>query len=541
MAVGPFTPGFVADQGLANQLSEIGVSLLMFGVGLHFSIKDLLAVRNIAIPGAVAQIVVATCLGAILGRMWGWEWGAGVVFGLSLSVASTVVLLRALAERNQLETVNGKVAVGWLIVEDLATVLALVALPVFAIRDVGTEAASTAGSPLLTILLTLGKVGLFVVAMLILGKKVIPRILGNVARTGIRELFTLGVLALALGIAFGSAALFGVSPALGAFFAGVVIAESDLSHQAGAETLPLQEVFAVLFFVSVGMLFDPNILVAEPLMVLATLFTIMIGKSLASAAIVLLFGYPINTALMISASLAQIGEFSFILVALGIHLGLVPQEALSIIVASAIFSIGINPVIFSTIEPIDRWLRRRSRILEMLERKARIEEVVGRKDGLLDLKDHVVMIGYGRVGETVGRALDKHGTRYVVVELDRQVIDRLRSLGIPAIFGNATRPGILGHTNLPQAKLLIIAAPGRTHAREVIEIAKKNNPEIEVCIRTHTYSDFEYFKSQGIERIVMGEHELALQMSRFTLDALGMEEKEAEETVESLRSVVGRA
>lgn len=531
MAVGPFMPGFVADQSLAGQLSEIGVSLLMFGVGLHFSIKDLLAVRKIAIPGAVAQIVVATLMGAVLGRMWGWNWGAGIVFGLSLSVASTVVLLRALGERRQLETVNGKIAVGWLIVEDLATVLALVALPVFAVK----EGAGNEGSPAMTILLTFGKVAAFVLVMLVAGKQLIPRLLGRAARTGLRELFTLGVLALALGIAFGSAALFGVSPALGAFFAGVVIAESDLSHHAGAETLPFQEVFAVLFFVAVGMLFDPSILVDEPLMVVATLFTIMVGKSLASAAIVLLFRYPVGTALTISASLAQIGEFSFILIAMAVNLGLVPPMALSVIVAAAILSIALNPIIFTTVEPIDRWLRQRVRILDVLERKARIEEVVGERSGHLDLHDHVVMIGYGRVGKTVGQALTQHGIPYAVVELDRMVIDALRREGVPAVFGDATRPGILGHAALASARLLIVATPGRSQAREIVEHARKIKPDIEVCIRTHSFPDWQYFESLGIRRIVMGEHELALQMSLNALEALGIEEETAEETVDGLR------
>jgi CPA2 family monovalent cation:H+ antiporter-2 len=349
VAIGPYTPGFVADAELASQLAEVGVILLMFGVGLHFSTSDLLAVRGIAIPGAIGQIALATLLGIGLSALWGWSLGAGLVFGLSLSVASTVVLLKALEERNLVDSVNGRIAVGWLIVEDLAMVLTLVLLPAFAGLLGGKAAAGTAGSGtavLLDLVVTLAKVGAFAALALGLGPKVVPWILARVARTGSRELFTLSVLAVALGIAYGSAELFGVSFALGAFFAGVVLSESSFSHRAAADSLPLQDAFSVLFFISVGMLFDPTILMRKPGEVIAVVGLIVLGKSLIAFAVVLVLRYPIGTGLTVSASLAQIGEFSFILIALGISAGLVPPEGRDLIVAGALFSIMLSPLVF---------------------------------------------------------------------------------------------------------------------------------------------------------------------------------------------------
>ena len=355
VALGPFTPGFVADAQLAPQLAEIGVILLMFGVGIHFSLRDLLAVRRIAVPGAVAQIAAATLLGAGLGRFWGWSWGAGLVFGLSLSVASTVVLLRALEERNASGSPEGRIAIGWLIVEDLAMVLALVLLPAAAPHG----ASSTPGGLVGLLGVTLAKVGAFVALMAFVGRRAVPWLLERVAATGSRELFTLAVLAVALGIAVGAAFLFGVSFALGAFLAGMVINESELSHEAATNALPLRDAFAVLFFVSVGMLVDPTILLSAPLQVLAVVGIVVVGKSLAALAIVLAFGHPPRTALTIAASLGQIGEFSFILAALGVSLGLLPAEARSLILAGALLSITLNPLLFGAIDSVDRWVLRR--------------------------------------------------------------------------------------------------------------------------------------------------------------------------------------
>ncbi|GIK96606.1 MAG: hypothetical protein BroJett029_08150 [Alphaproteobacteria bacterium] len=356
IALGPFTPGLTADAALAGQLAEIGIILLMFGVGLHFSTADLMAVRWVAVPGAVAQIAVATAIGTAMAMTWGWSLGAGLVLGLSLSVASTVVLLRALDERNAVDSVNGRIAVGWLIVEDLAMVLALVLLPAFAEVLGGHAEHGPSENLLVTLLLTLGKVVLFVAIVLAIGPRVVPWLLAQVARLGSRELFTLSVLAIALGIAYGSAKLFGVSFALGAFFAGVVLSESRFSHKAAAESLPLQDAFAVLFFVSVGMLFDPSVLLREPLEVVAVLLLVLIGKSLAALLIVLAIGYPLTTAVTVSASLAQIGEFSFILAALGVTLGLLPVEGRDLILAAALLSITCNPLVFAAVNPILAWM-----------------------------------------------------------------------------------------------------------------------------------------------------------------------------------------
>ena len=356
---GPSSPIFVGDVDLAGQFAEVGVILLMFGVGLHFSVSDLLAVRGIAVPGAVGQIVLATALGAAVAMSWGWSLGGGLVLGLALSVASTVVLLRALDQRNGLETANGRIAVGWLIVEDLAMVLTLVVLPLAAPMLGGHASHDSSENPILTLVVTLAKVAAFVSLIMIVGRRAIPWLLGHVARTGSRELFTLAVLATALGIAFGSAVLFGVSFALGAFFAGLVLSGSDLSHRAAAESLPLQDAFAVLFFVSVGMLFDPSVVVRDPGAVIAVLLVILLGKSLVAFAIVLVLGYPITTAVTVSASLAQIGEFSFILVGLGMHLGLLPAEGRDLVLAGALLSITLNPVAFACVDPLAGWLRKR--------------------------------------------------------------------------------------------------------------------------------------------------------------------------------------
>ena len=411
VAVGPFSPGFVADTNLAGQLAEIGVILLMFGVGLHFSFPDLLAVRKIALPGAAAQIAVATALGAIVAHFWNWSWGGALVFGLSLSVASTVVLLRALEERGQLDSSEGRIAVGWLIVEDLAMVLALVLLPAIAAPAAGAAQEAGAGSLALAIALTLGKVVVFVAFMFLIGRRAVPWLLAQVARVGSRELFTLCILAVALGIALGAAALFGVSFALGAFFAGVVVSESDLSHRVASDALPLQDAFAVLFFVSVGMLLNPAVLVQRPLQVLLVLLIIVVGKAVAAFGIVLAFRHPVRTALTISASLAQIGEFSFILVGLGISLHLLPVDARDLVLAGAILSITLNPLLFSAIEPLARWLNARPRLLEALERPptgalAAIAELTQPA-----LANHAVIVGYGRVGERSARRWPRPGFR----------------------------------------------------------------------------------------------------------------------------------
>lgn len=540
VAVGPHTPGFVADTELALQLAEIGVILLMFGVGLHFSIKDLWVVRGIAVPGAVAQIATATAIGAVLAHFFGWSLGAGLVFGLALSVASTVVLLRALAERRALDTANGQIAVGWLIVEDLAMVLTLVLLP--SLSSVLADGTAASGSPTawndiaLSLAVTLGKVAIFVLLVLVVGRRLIPRLLAMVARAGSRELFTLSVLAIALGIAYVAVDLFGVSFALGAFFAGIVLSESDLSHQAAADMLPLQDAFAVLFFISVGMLFDPSILLQFPWSVAAVVLVIIFGKSIAAFAIVLALGRPVATASTVSASLAQIGEFSFILAALGVTLGLLPEAGKDFIIAGALLSITLNPFVFSTFDRLTAWLQRRPGLLRRLERRdlgANVATSEGRTLG--QMRDHAVIIGCGRVGEAIARALNVWELPFVVVERDRQLVEHLRTHGMHVVFGDATAPGILTVAGIDRARLLIIATAEASAARQMLNLARKANPEIDTVVRTHSEVELAHLEQEGIGLAVLAERELALGMMGYALRSLGLSEGEARLFVQSSR------
>ncbi len=551
--VGPYTPGFVGDSNLTAQLAEIGVILLMFGVGLHFSFKDLMAVRSIALPGAVVQIAAATAMGIGLALAWGWTLGQGLVFGLALSVASTVVLLRALEERGLLDTDNGRIAVGWLIVEDLAMVLTLVVLPALApslggeARGLGHGTAHAltdlvaqlvgpdrAQSLALTVALTLAKVAVFAALMLVGGRRFVPWLLDQAARTGSRELFTLAVLALALGIAFGSAELFGVSFALGAFFAGMVLAESDLSHKAAADSLPLQDAFAVLFFVSVGMLFDPGILVRAPLSVLAVLGVIMVGKSLAAVAIVLAFRHPLGTALTIAASLAQIGEFSFILVSLGLSLKLLPEEGRNLILGGALLSITLNPLFFALAARIEQAFADRPELAARFEREGVVDVAVSGGEPLR--RDHVVIVGFGRVGSSIGATLETWDLPYVVVERDRRRVLALRAAGTQAVFGDATAPGILEAAGIGTARLLVVATPDAHQARRLVEAARAANPGIDTVVRTHSEAERRHLEEDGVGLVLMGERELALGMSFYALRSLGVREGEARVFIDTARA-----
>jgi len=522
IAVGPFTPGYVADSGIAQQLAEVGVILLMFGVGLHFSVRDLWAVRTIALPGAVAQIGVATAIGAVMAALWGWSLASGLVFGLALSVASTVVLLRSLEERDAVQTLNGRIAVGWLIVEDLAMVVALVLLPVLATAAAPSATGATpgVGEILAMIGTTLAKVALFIAVVLFGGRRVVPWILDQVARLGSREMFTLSVLALALGIAYLSSTLFGVSFALGAFFAGVVMSESDLSQQAAADSLPLKEAFAVLFFVSVGMLFDPAILLREPLAVISVLLVIIVGKSLAAFGIVLLFRYPVSTALMVSASLAQIGEFSFILVAQGLALGLLPPEGQDYVLAGALLSIALNPAVVSAMIRVERWLLARPGMLSRLERQGQ-DRLSGLPEGDEGpaVADHAVIVGFGRVGRMVARALDERGIPYVVVEHNRPLVERLRAEGLAAISGDASVPGVLEKAHIERARLLVAAVPDGFQVRQIVAIGRAACPGLDIVARTHCESEQSHLERLGVGKAVMGEHQLALAMTDYALAA----------------------
>lgn len=515
--LGPFTPGFVADAGLSAQLAEIGVILLMFGVGLHFSLDDLLAVRKIALPGAVAQIGAATAMGLGISYLWGWSLGAGIVFGLALSVASTVVLLKALEARGVLESMNGRIAVGWLVVEDLVMVLVLVLLPPLA-GWLGSDAVIGDRSLLTTLAWTLGQVAAFVALMLVVGRRLFPWILWQVARTGSRELFTLCVIAAALGIAYGSAALFGVSFALGAFFAGMVLRESSLSHRAAEESLPLRDAFSVLFFVSVGMLFDPMMLINEPLRVLVVVAIIILGKTLAAFLIVIAFRYPLNTALTVSASLAQIGEFSFILAGLGVSLKLLPVEGQNLILAGAVISIALNPLVFSAIEPLQKWIRAHSKLaLEMERRDDPLAELPMTTDQNL-LTGHVLVVGYGRVGRRISDALVEHGISVVVAEQNREAVEQLRKKNIPAVSGDAADPAVLIQAHVTRARILVIAMPDSARAHKMIETARMLNPQIDIIVRTHSDEEAELLRRDMPGKVFMGEHELALGMTRYVIE-----------------------
>jgi len=519
IVIGPATPGFVADVHLASQLSEIGVMLLMFGVGLHFSLDDLLAVKRIAVPGAAVQMGLATLLGMAVAWGWDWSWGSGLIFGLSLSCASTVVLLKALESRGVLESMNGRIAVGWLVVEDLATVLVLVLLPPLAGVLGGSAAADAAAArPLwITIGQTLLQVGAFLALMLIVGRRVLPWMLWQVSRTGSRELFTLSVIAAAIGIAYGAAQLFSVSFALGAFFAGMVMRESEFSHRAAEESLPLRDAFAVLFFVSVGMLFDPAILVEQPWHVLGVLAIIIFGKSVAALVLVLAFRYPLNTALTVSASLAQIGEFSFILAGLGLSLGLLPAEGMSLVLAGALISIALNPVLFAMIEPVRRWILQRSEFARSLDRRTDPYAELPMSTERKYLEGQVVLVGYGRVGKRIASALEARGIPYVVAEQNRELVEKLRKQGMAAVSGNAADPAVLIQAHIAEAAMLVVATPDPLNVRQMADTARTLNPDIEIVLRTHSEDESLMLRKDGIGTVFFGEEELAKGMTGHVL------------------------
>jgi len=519
--IGPFTPGFVADAGIASQLAEIGVMLLMFGVGLHFSFDDLLAVRKIAVPGALVQIAVATAMGMGLAHWWGWNLGGALVFGLSLSVASTVVLLRALEDRGVLDSANGRIAVGWLIVEDLAMVLVLVLLPPLGSWLSGKVQADV-NMLWKTLGMTLLQVGGFVALMLLVGRRFFPWVLWQVQRTGSRELFTLCVVAAAVSIAFGATALFGVSFALGAFFAGMVMRESEFSHRAAQESLPLRDAFAVLFFVSVGMLFDPRVLVERPLQVLAVVGVIIVGKSMAAGLLVLAFRYPLNTALTVSASLAQIGEFSFILVGLGASLGLLPPEGQSLVLAGALISIALNQLVFAGVEPLRQWILVRSALARQLDARDDPTAELPTSTEQKYLAHQVVLVGYGRVGQRIAQALLASQIPFVVAEQNREAVERLRAQGLAAVSGNASEPEVLIQAHIAQARMLVIATPDTLGVRQMIATARALNPEIEIVLRTHNEAEAALLIQEGAGHVFLGEHELAQSMSRHVLDSLAL-------------------
>ena len=500
--VGPFTPGYVADQTLATELAEIGVILLMFGVGLHFSLKDLLSVRAIAIPGAVAQMAVATLLGMGLAYLLGWSMVSGFVFGLALSVASTVVLLRALQERRIVQTDRGHIAVGWLIVEDLAMVLALVLLPALA-GAMTAEGADPISTWVLPLGLTAAKVAAFVAVMLIVGRRVIPWVLHYVAHTGSRELFRLAVLSIALGVAFGAASLFGVSLALGAFFAGMILAESELSQRAAEETLPLRDAFAVLFFVSVGMLFNPFVVLESPWPLLATVAIIVLGKSVAAFAIVKLFRHTTLTALTVAASLAQIGEFSFILAGLGVGLNLLPPEGRDLILAGAIISIVLNPLVFAAAA----WAVRRKTPQPIADTPPPANDLFPTQ-----LTEHNVVVGFGRVGSVLAKGMEIGDQPFLVIEDRADPCARARGLGYEVIVGSGTEGRVLSAARIAEAKRLFVAVPDGFEAGQIVEQARRANPGLEIIARAHSEEERQHLLAHGADEAIMAEHEIAAAM-----------------------------
>lgn len=518
--VGPFTPGIAADREIAEQLAEVGVVLLMFGVGLHFDLKDLLAVRKVAVPGAALLGLTATVSGALLARSFGWDWPAAVVFGLALSVESTVVLTRVLSDRNELHTPTGHIAVGWLVVEDLLTVVMLVLLPVL----VGPNAAGPSGAAV-AVGLALLKIAALVAFTLLVGGRVIPRVLEKVAAARSRELFTLTVLVVALGIAVGSATLFGVSMALGAFLAGMVVGRSEFSLRAASEALPMRDAFAVLFFVSVGMLFDPHQLLRQPLLVAATTAIVVLLKPAVAFVLVLLLRRPPRTAFGIAAALSQIGEFSFLVSALGVRLRVLSDDATNALVAASIISITVSPLLYRLARPAEAWASRRPALWRLLN--ARVPRVGGDRpddadDGPpLGPRHRAIIIGYGPVGSTVSRLLRENGIRPTVVEMNLDTVRRLRREGVAAVYGDASRPETLHEAGVTEAGSLILSAGGVTGSEEVIRLARELNPQLRVLARTAYVREMPALRSAGAEAVFSGEGEIALAFAEAVLRGLG--------------------
>ena len=538
--VGPHTPGYVANTEWAEQLAEVGVVLLMFGVGLHFHLRELLAVRRIALPGAIVQSLVATALGAFTARAFGWDWSAGIVFGLAISVASTVVLTRVLSDNRDLHTPTGHIAIGWLVVEDILTVVVLVLLPVLFGPD--AAAGGPAHLPLALGIATV-KIAALVAFAFLVGSHAIPRILDGIAATRSRELFTLAVLVLALGISVGAAKLFGVSIALGAFLAGMVVGRSDFSLRAASEALPMRDAFAVLFFVSVGMLLDPRFLVHSPALVLATLAVILIGKPLAALAIVLLLRYPFRIALAVAVALAQIGEFSFILATLGRQLGILSTDATNAIVAAALISIGLNPLLYRTVRPVERWASQRPSLSRWLNfRTHRLPPAVpGSPDGGLEgapmrgAPYRAVVVGYGPVGRTVTRILQENAIEPAIIELNLEIARQLREGRMAVTYGDASQREILKSAGVDRAGSLILSATGISHSEEVIRLARELNPSIRIYARTAYLRELPRLLRSGASRVFSGEGEVALALTEALLRELGASPEQIDRERERVR------
>lgn len=526
--VSPATPGFVADINIASQLSEIGVMLLMFGVGLHFSLTDLMRVKYIAVPGAIAQMGLATALGMLVAHYWGWPWAPAFVFGMCLSCASTVVLLKALETKGILESHDGQIAVGWLVVEDIMTVLILVLLPPLApMLGAPATVAPVSDEPLWQIILmTIGQVALFIFLMLVIGKRLLPWLLWQVAKTGSRELFTLCVLAVAIGIAYGASEIFHVSFALGAFFAGMVMRESKYAHRAAMESLPLRDAFSVIFFVGVGMMFDPSIIVTKPLHLLAVLAIIMIGKSLVAFGLVMLFRYPLHTALTVSAALAQIGEFSFILAGLGVSLGLLPPEGMSLVLAGAIMSIALNPIMFAIVDPLKNFLKSHWKFARVSDAKPDPMAVMPDEEESKYLRGHLVLVGYNKICEHTVRDLLERHIPLVIIEKDRSIVEDLREAKIKAVCGDASDPAILIQAHVQDASLLVLFLSDDVLRRKVIETSKILNNKIEAVINTFDDEFASRAMTDHLGKIFDNNAVLAKSIVRYSMHRLGKDEEE---------------
>ena len=523
IVIGPGTPGYIADTNIAAQLSEIGIMLLMFGVGLHFSPSELLSVKRVAVPGALIQMAVTTSVGAGIAWFWGWGLAPSVIFGLCLACASTVVLLKSLEVRGELDSMGGRIAVGWLVVQDLVTVLALVLLPPFAAIIGGTKATTAAVSTgstslWLTVGHTLLLVGAFVALMFIVGKRLLPWLLWQVAKTGSRELFTLAVVTTAIGIALGAASFFNVSFALGAFVAGSVMRESEFSHRAAEETLPLRDAFSVLFFVSIGMMVDPAVFLNQPGQILVVVMVVMFVNFASAAAIVIANRYPLSTALSIGASLGQIGEFSIILAGLALSLGVIDSEVMNLVLAGVLLSITFNTLLFKSVEPLRRWVLSRSAFARKLDQRQDPTAALPMSTDRKYLEGQLVLVGYGRVGKRIGEALTERGIPYVIIEQSRERVEALREEGFAAVSGNAGDPVVLIQSHIAKAAMLVIATPDTVHVRNMVETARLLNPGIEIIVRTHSEDESELLAADGFGKIFFGEEELAKGMVRHIFD-----------------------
>jgi monovalent cation:H+ antiporter-2, CPA2 family len=515
LIVGPYTPGFVADRELANEFAEVGIILLMFGVGLHFHVKDLLAVRGIAIPGALGQSAIATLLGAVAGRTFGWSWEASVLFGLALSVASTVMLTRVLADNSDLQTPVGRIAIGWLVVEDIFTIVVLVLLPAVFSQPVREPVSLIA-----VVALTLAKLVVLAVFAFVVGGRLIPRILNGVASTHSRELFTLTVLVLALGIAVGSSLAFGVSMALGAFLAGMIVGQSEFSFRAASDALPMRDAFAVLFFVSVGMLLDPKALMASPGLLLATLGIVVLAKPIAAFVIAALFGYGSKIAISVAIALAQIGEFSLILATVGDQLKILPAGASNLIIATAMISLALNPILYRWTRPLDRALARSPRVWRIFNWSGKLQGIVGDVEKT-DPVNRTVIVGYGPIGQMVGRLLREEGVQPVLVEMNVDTARRLRNEGYAVVYGDATRPEVLEAAGIRTARALVISGPTAEQRAEIIRLARKMNPNIRVLVHSSYLRDVPIMRDAGADGVFSGEGEVALAMIQDILSDLG--------------------